>query len=254
VLRYAAEKVTGKPLAKVDFEEVRGESGLREAAVEWDGQKIRLAIVHGLRNARAVAEQAKAGNCHYDLIEVMACPGGCVGGAGQPVSSHNGKTRGMRARGLYHIDKNLQLHKSQDNVFITECYTKFLGEPGKGKAHELLHTEYQSRRRLPSDTLPVLSGQGAKKIPVTVCLGTSCFLRGSEKVLRGLVHEAEEEGFENSVDIRASFCFEQCDRGPTVTVDGERLERCTLESAREALEQAFEKSRGNNGSNGNGNH
>ena len=173
VLRYAVEKVTGKPPAQVDFEQVRGESGLREASIELGGQTLRLAVVHGLRNARAVAEQVKAGKCRYDLIEVMACPGGCVGGAGQPISSHNGKARGMRVRGLYNIDKNLQLHNSQDNVFIADCYSRFLGEVGKGKAHELLHTEYQSRRRLPEEILPVLHGTGAKKIKVEVCLGTS---------------------------------------------------------------------------------
>ena len=141
VLRYAAEKVTGKKLAKIEFEEVRGESGLREAKVTVNGTELKLAIVHGLRNARVVAEQVRAGKCHYDLIEVMACPGGCVGGAGQPVTTSR-NARALRTKGLYHADKMLQLHKSQDNVFITECYAKFLGEIGGEKAHHLLHTSF----------------------------------------------------------------------------------------------------------------
>jgi NADH-quinone oxidoreductase subunit G len=81
-LRYAAEKVTGKKLEQVEFQQVRGDSGLREATIDGQRHELKLAIVHGLRNARVVAEQVRAGKSHYDLIEVMACPGGCVGGAG----------------------------------------------------------------------------------------------------------------------------------------------------------------------------
>ncbi len=241
VLRYAAEKLEGKPLVKVDFEQVRGEGGLREAVVNAGGQELRLAVVHGLRNARAVADLVRSGECHYDLIEVMACPGGCVGGAGQPISTHNGAARGIRAKALYHIDKDLQLHKSQENIFISECYDKLLGE--NGKAHKLLHTTYQGRRRTPDETFPILNGSGGRKVEVSVCLGTSCFLRGSDQILRGLVRETEEHGIERNVDIRASFCFEQCDRGPTVVIDGERIERCTLEMARDALGSALDRVR-----------
>jgi NADH-quinone oxidoreductase subunit G len=100
-----------------------------------------------LRNARVVAEQVRAGKSHYDLIEVMACPGGCIGGAGQPVPLRATRAR-SGPRACINADKMLQLHKSQDNVFITECYAKFLGEIGGEKAHHLLHTSYQSRRAL----------------------------------------------------------------------------------------------------------
>jgi NADH-quinone oxidoreductase subunit G len=98
VLRYAAEKVTGKKLEHVEFEQVRGDSGLREATIEVNGTELKLAVVHGLRNARVVAEQVRAGKSHYDLIEVMACPGGCVGGAGQPVTSTT--ARALRTKRL----------------------------------------------------------------------------------------------------------------------------------------------------------
>ena len=152
VLRYAAEKATGQKLEQVEFQQVRGDSGLREATVTVNGSELKLAVVHGLRNARVVAEQVRAGKSHYDLIEVMACPGGCIGGAGQPVSTTR-DARALRTKGLYHADKMLQLHKSQDNVFITECYAKFLGEIGGEKAHHLLHTSYQSRRRIADESL-----------------------------------------------------------------------------------------------------
>jgi NADH-quinone oxidoreductase subunit G len=242
VLRFAAEKLSGHPLANVDFVEVRGESCQREATVEIAGNKIKIAIVHGLRNAWAMAEQAKAGKCSYDLIEVMSCPGGCVGGAGQPISPYNGESRTMRAKGLYRIDKNLQLHKSQENMFVSRCYNEWLGEPNSGTAHKALHTTYQNRRRISDETLPVVTGNRAGRIPVSVCVGTSCFVRGSSQLLRGLLRDVAERGIEDAVDIRASFCFEQCDRGPTVTVAGERIERCTFEMARDALDAALDRS------------
>ncbi|HWR52120.1 MAG TPA: [FeFe] hydrogenase, group A [Bryobacteraceae bacterium] len=247
VLRFAADKIApGQPI-RVDSEQVHGASGLREATVEAGGKKLRIAIVHGLRNARTIADQVKAGTCEYDLIEVMACPGGCIGGAGQPISSLNGRSRAMRASGIYQIDSGLQLRRSQDNMFVSECYAKFLGEVGKGQAHKLLHTTYHSRRRTRDEEISVMNGSAQDKILVEVCLGTSCFLRGSEALLRGLVREAEEHGIEKLVDIRGSFCFERCDRGPTVTVAGASFQQCTLEQAREAMFTAVETVRDDHG-------
>jgi NADH-quinone oxidoreductase subunit G len=236
VLRFAAEKITGKPLATVDFHEVRGESGLREAVLEVGGKTLRLAVVHGLANARAVAEQVVAGTCEYDLIEVMACPGGCIGGAGQPVPKDlAGRQR--RTKDLYQCDKTFPLHKAQDNMFVTECYDKFLGEVGGHKAHALLHTHYQSRRRVSDETLVLLSGDPAQtKVRVRVCLGTSCHLRGAQGILTGMLKHIVENGLENAVDVRASFCFEQCANGPTVEMDGEIMQHCTLDGVLAALD------------------
>jgi NADH-quinone oxidoreductase subunit G len=235
VLRFAVEKATGKPLASVDFEEVRGESGIRSATVALGDEALKVVVVHGLRHAREVAEQVKAGKADFDLLEVMACPGGCVGGAGQLPRINGG--RQARAKSLLRVDKTLQLQKSQDNMFVSECYGKFLGSAGEGKAHELLHTSYQSRRRVAGDDFPLFDGTPSRKVEVSVCLGTSCFLRGSENLLRGLMRHAEENGLEKIVDIRGHFCFEQCDSGPTVTINGERIEQCTLEWARGLVDQ-----------------
>jgi NADH-quinone oxidoreductase subunit G len=240
VLRFAAEKVTGKPLGNVDFLQVRGESGVRSARVALGDKSIKVVVVHGLRNARRVAEEVKAGKADFDLVEVMACPGGCIGGAGQPIRP-NGVAKRARAKGLFQIDKALQLQKSQDNIFVTECYAQFLGEPGGHKAHDLLHTEYQSRRRVAEDEFPVLEGARPQKLDVSVCLGTSCYLRGSETLLRGITRHAQEEGIENAIDIRGHFCFENCDHGPTVSVNGERISECTLEGACEAIEGQLAK-------------
>jgi NADH-quinone oxidoreductase subunit G len=239
VLRYAAEKVTGKKLDQVEFQQVRGDSGLREATIMVDGSELKLAIVHGLRNARVVAEQVRAGKSHYDLIEVMACPGGCVGGAGQPVSTSR-DSRALRTKGLYHADKMLQLHKSQDNVFITECYAKFLGDIGGEKAHHLLHTTYQSRRRISDESLPLMQSQAEDKLKVSVCLGTNCFLKGSQDVLNGVLRYAERSGLEGRLDVRAGFCFEKCESGPTVMIGGEHVHHCTAARAIEVLNSKIE--------------
>jgi NADH-quinone oxidoreductase subunit G len=234
VLRYAAEKVTGKKLDHVEFQQVRGDSGLREATINIDGTELKLAIVHGLRNARVVAEQVRAGKSHYDVIEVMACPGGCVGGAGQPVTTST-NARALRTKGLYHADKMLQLHKSQDNVFITECYAQFLGEIGGAKAHYLLHTSYQSRRRIADESLPLMQSTGEDKLKVSVCLGTNCYLKGSQEVLNGVLRHAEQNGMEGRLDVRAGFCFEKCECGPTVMIDGEHIPHCTAAKAVEVI-------------------
>jgi NADH-quinone oxidoreductase subunit G len=234
VLRYAAEKVTGKKLDQVEFQQVRGDSGLREATVMIDGTELKLAIVHGLRNARVVAEQVRAGKSHYDVIEVMACPGGCVGGAGQPVTTAR-DARALRTKGLYNADKMLQLHKSQDNVFITECYAKFLGDIGGEKAHHLLHTSYQSRRRIADEVLPLMQSASEDKLKVSVCLGTNCFLKGSQEVLNGVLRHAEQNHLEGRLDVRAGFCFEKCETGPTVMIGGQHIPHCTAHKAIEEL-------------------
>ena len=236
VLRYAVEKVTGRKLENPDFHAVRGEKGLRLATVNIDGLELKLAVVHGLRNARALAEQVRRGECDLDLIEVMACPGGCIGGAGQPVS-RDADVRRLRTKGLYDVDKNLDLHKSQENHFVTECYQKHLGEIGGRKAHRLLHTHYQSRRRIADETIQLGNGPADEKLKVNVCVGTSCFLKGSQTILHGLLEQVEEGHLGEQVDVCASFCFEKCAQGPTVSVGGKKIQHCTAAQAGAAIEE-----------------
>ena len=182
VLRYAAEKVTGQPLPNPDFQAVRGEAGQRVATVNLGGQPLKLAVVHGLKNARTIAEQVCRGECDFDLIEVMACPGGCVGGAGQPVT-RDPEVRRSRTRGLYEADKHLDLHKPQENHYVTELYQKYLGEIGGRKAHYLLHTSYHNRRRIADEHILLGAGAEDNKVRVNVCVGTNCFLKGSQALL-----------------------------------------------------------------------
>jgi NADH-quinone oxidoreductase subunit G len=236
VLRYAVEKLTGVTLDSVDFEAVRGEEGLREATLEVGGQKLRLAVVHGLANARKVAEQVKAGQSPYDLIEVMACPGGCIGGAGQPVYRDR-QTRRLRTEGLYEADKMLELHKPQENHFISELYREELGEIGGERAHELLHTHYHSRRRIADTSLSLVDGDRSK-LNISVCVGTNCMVRGAQTLLHNLIRHVEERGLQDVVDVKASFCFEQCDKGPTVVVGDKLIHKCTFQAACQALDEA----------------
>lgn len=148
-LRTVSEVLTGKELEKIDFEEVRGEEGLKEATIKIGDMDIKVAVAHGLANATKVMDSIKAGTCDYHFVEVMACPGGCVNGGGQPI--HDAKTRatvdirGLRAKALYDADKNLPIRKSHENPVIKKLYEEFLGEPGSEKAHELLHTHYHKR-------------------------------------------------------------------------------------------------------------
>ncbi len=234
VLRYAYEKVTGEVLEKVDFQEVRGESGLRETEIEINGSKLRLAIVHGLKNARKVAEKILNGEADYDLVEVMSCPGGCIGGAGQPISQEV-STRRERTKTLYYSDKLLQLHKAQENPFIRDFYKNNLGEVNGHKAHELLHTHYQSRSRIKDETLELINGS-EKKLKVNVCVGTGCYLKGSQDILHTLIRQVEEKNLQNQVEVQATFCLEKCGQGPNVSVDDEIIGHATTDKVMSAIE------------------
>jgi len=146
-VRTAYEVFTGKPLPKVDFEELRGFEGIRKATIMFNDLPINIGIAHGLGNARKLLESIEKGECDLHAIEIMACPGGCIGGAGQPF--HHGHEEILKARtaALYAEDAGKPLRKSHENPFITELYEKFLGKPNSHKAHELLHTHYFDRSK-----------------------------------------------------------------------------------------------------------
>ncbi len=239
VLRFAVEKLSGMKLDSLDFHEVRGEDGVRTALFHIEGMDLRLAVVHGLRNAKELVRKIRAGEVQYDLIEVMACPGGCVGGAGQPVTRDPGVRR-QRARGLYDADKTAQLHNSQDNHMVSRCYEESIGEVGGETAHRLLHRHYESRRRISGLPLPPAEGFDNGRLPVHVCVGTNCHVRGSQKLLQHVLQYVSDNVLEDAVDVQATFCFEQCDRGPTVTIGGQPINRCTPSRAIEVLRKELE--------------
>jgi NADP-reducing hydrogenase subunit HndD len=145
--RTAYELHTGKTLEKVDFEQLRGMDGIRSATVDFDGTNIRIGIAHGLGNARKLLDDVRAGTSQYHAIEVMACPGGCIGGGGQPLHHGDASILQARTRAVYEEDKEKVIRKSHENPYILKLYDEFLGEPLSEKAHELLHTHYFDKRK-----------------------------------------------------------------------------------------------------------
>ena len=146
-LRTAYEVATGKTLENVDFTAVRGLEGIKEASVPVEGiGEVKVAVAHGLGNARKLMEKIKDGTADYHFIEVMACPGGCVSGGGQPIPVNN-EIRRLRAEALYQEDRNLKYRKSHENPSIKRIYEEFLGTPLGEQSHHLLHTKYIARSK-----------------------------------------------------------------------------------------------------------
>jgi NADH-quinone oxidoreductase subunit G len=237
VLRYASDKVSDTKSYNYVFSNVRGEGGVRETTVTLGDKKLSLAVVSGLGNAAKVIEKIKSGEKHYDLIEVMACPGGCINGGGQPIPKDT-CTKAKRTEGLYDNDKMLQLHKPQDNPYIAELYEVLLGKPGSEIAHELLHTQYKSRKRINFDSYN-LDGEEPKadRLNISICFGTSCLLKGSQNIYNEINQFLKDKGLTDRVQMNATFCYERCNKGPNVRIGEEVIEKCTLEKAIQAIEQ-----------------
>ncbi len=144
--RTAYEIHTGKSLEKVDFEQLRGMEGIREAKVDFDGLELSIGIAHGLGNARKMLEDIRDGKSHYHAIEIMACPGGCIGGGGQPLHHGDSSILKKRVEAIYREDAGKKIRKSHENPMIKELYENFLGAPMSEKAHHLLHTHYADRK------------------------------------------------------------------------------------------------------------
>lgn len=148
-LRTAVETLSGEELKELDFKEVRGTEGIKEATYPVAGMDVKVAVASGLRNAKELLEKVNAGEADYHFIEIMGCPGGCVNGGGQPqVTAHVRNFvdyKAIRAKVLYDKDVNKQLRKSHENPSIKKVYEEYLGEPGSHRAHELLHTTYVKR-------------------------------------------------------------------------------------------------------------
>lgn len=239
-LRYAVEKVTGKTLDKVDFNAVRGDKGIREATLDVAGKTVKVAVVHGLANARKVAEDVANGKCEYDFIEVMSCPGGCVSGAGQPIAKNDG-VRKKRANGLYQGDRNMQLRKSQDNYFVDECYEKvFEGRPGCEKAHHSLHTKYQNRSQIFDAKMPVLKGEGNDLVPITVTICASQEDCPGKNLLARIVRYVKDNKWDEKVNVEAAFSSRnRLDGTICVTVGEENLDNCEFMNARNTEEEVL---------------
>jgi len=141
-VRTAAELITGETLERIDFEELRGLEGIREATVTIGDLDLKIGIAHGLGNARKLLESIQRGESHFHAIEIMACPGGCIGGGGQPYHHGNQDVIKKRQDAIYKIDKSMPRRKSHENKMVLKLYEDYLGKPYGEKAHDLLHTCY----------------------------------------------------------------------------------------------------------------
>ena len=148
-LRTAAEVILDTKLEKLDFEEVRGTAPIKTATYKLGDIEVRVAVASGTKNAKELLNKVKAGELKVDFIEIMACPGGCINGGGQPVQSAATKAaidlKAARSSILYNADKKMELRKSHENLAVKKLYDEFLGEPGSHTAHEVLHTHYIKR-------------------------------------------------------------------------------------------------------------
>jgi NADP-reducing hydrogenase subunit HndD len=148
-LRTAVETLAGEPVDNLDYVEVRGFEGVKEASYTVAGLTVNVAVASGLSNAKKLLEKVKSGEKKYHFIEIMACPGGCINGGGQPVQSSHVRNfvdlRAMRAQVLYNQDSANKVRKSHESPIIKTLYEEFLEKPGSHKAHEILHTSYKVR-------------------------------------------------------------------------------------------------------------
>jgi len=229
-LRTAYRQCTGDELARDLWQTAAPGETLREAVVEIAGQPIRLAVVNSLAAAAALIEKIRCGEEQYHLVEVMACPGGCVGGAGQPAHDTL-ERRACRARGLAAIDQGSAQRQSHRNTAVQALYAQYLHAPNSHAAHETLHTDYASRRRI--EECITLDGGG--QVKVEVCVGTCCYQQGSYATLRKLGKLFRQYAVDDAVELTATFCFERCGQGPNIAVNGQIIDNAMPERVEEIV-------------------
>ncbi len=227
VVRYAAGKLNLDVPETVDLMPTYLDKGFKSAEIDTPVGKLRFAVVHGLKRAHELALKIEKGEEYYDVIEVMACPGGCIGGAGQPIAS-SVQHRATRAETINNTDKMMSIHRSQDNPYMKELYETFLKEPNSDKAHELLHTHYQSRKRIEDEEIQFFDASDESRCKVKVCVGTSCFLRGAQEILGHTLKTVADNGWNRYFEVAATFCTENCDKGPTITIGDQVVHKATI--------------------------
>ncbi len=235
VLRYAADQLEKGSMQ--EFKQLRDKNDVKITEVEIGGNTIKLAVVSGLSNARKLIDQVREGEAEFDLIEVMACSEGCVNGGGQPVDTENISVA-QRAKGLYDSDKMLQFHVSSENPYLQQIYHESVDEE---KAQELFHTKYETRKRIIQDDFVINESSGDKELLLSICFGTSCFLRGAQDLYNRLMEYIRQNDLEDQTEFKANFCGKLCEKGPVLKVNGKSLEHCTYKTAVREIENIIRK-------------
>jgi NADH-quinone oxidoreductase subunit G len=237
VLRLATMGAGGGA-KRVEFEEARGMEGLKEAEVRVGEKTVRVAIVNGLENTKQLLKKIASGEVQYDIVEVMSCRGGCIGGGGQLLP--NGmEDRERRRKVLYSCDRMHLLRNAGDNPVVQQAYQRWFESPNSETAHHFLHTAYQNRRRMTGEPISIMKGAG-ECVSVKVCVGTGCYTKGSYDVMHKIMQSAEERGFADRIELKATFCFENCGNGPSVMVDGELHSHVTTETVEKIMDEYIE--------------
>lgn len=240
-LRMAVEKITGKALTDhLDFEEVRGFEGVKEATIEADDTKVHVAVISGLNNAEPIIEKIIRGvNVGYDLIEVMACPGGCICGAGHPVPEKIDVLE-KRQQVLIDIDKTSIYRKSHENPDVLRLYNDFYGEANSELAHKLLHTHYS----------PVNGDDGSKIVrkkansvfmtrEITICTCDVCSAQGSKELYHKITDKIKELKMDTFVRVKTIRLQEhRLEDGIYITLDGKQIAEPMLENIYKSMHQS----------------
>jgi NADH-quinone oxidoreductase subunit G len=218
-------------------EVVRSSKNRRDLTLPTQQGEIHMSVAYGLAKAKELVQEVKSGQCRAEFIEIMACPGGCIGGAGQPVT-HSQETRAQRTQAIRNMDTTHDAHCPQENRTIVDLYRDSLGEPNGNEAHRLLHTHYHSRKRIAGDGISLSEITGMAKIPVSICIGTACHLRGAQTILQQVLQYVADSELDEQFDINATFCMENCENGPSVRVNGHLIKRATFDLVKEKLTAA----------------
>lgn len=236
-LRMAVEKLTGNVMEeRLDFEEIRGFEGVKESTVEANGTKVRVAVVSGLKNAEPIIEKIIQGvDVGYDLIEVMACPGGCICGAGHPVPEKV-DTLDNRQQVLVDIDKASKYRKSQENPDVLNLYKDFYGEPNSPLAHELLHTHYAPVKGDRSSNIRKKADSAFVTREVTICMCEECSAKGSKELYNKMNSRIKQLKMDSFVEVKTIRLKEtHVTEGVYVTLDGKQISESMLDNIYETI-------------------
>ena len=210
------------------------EKGIRQIEAKTkDGRTIRGLMVFGLANARKVVNDILEAKMNVDVVEVMACNFGCVGGGGQPYPNDT-QARQSRSKQLKELVAVKSLISPTENYHMRKLYEEV------PNLHELIHTTYRPRKRIVQEDVEVLPASNGEKVMVKVCLGTSCYLKGSYKLLSELIELAKRKDY-SSVEIVGTFCLENCDHSPNVLVDDKLIGEANLEKVEAEIEKQLQR-------------
>lgn len=229
-----------------NFEEKEIEKGIKLFEIELSGgKKLKAMAIHGLGRAKKIIRDVKEGVLKVDIIEVMACNFGCIGGGGQPYPNDS-KIRQKRARILSEMVSINPISSPQENPYLMEIYNKYLEHPLSHRTHELLHTYYSPKRRVPEKDIEILPLPipEEEKVKVRVCLGTSCYIKGSYKILSELIEMVRKEDWAKNVEVVGTFCTENCSNAPNVLVDDILISGADINRVKEMLREHVKRKQG----------